>query len=167
MLGLTAAAMGRDRGASAVVVCDPVASRRERAGDFGATGTVEPEELEGVNREMTEGRGFDVVLELSGANEAFETSLEMARIGGTIVLVGAVFPSAPAPVSVERLVRRCLTIRGVHNYAPRHLSAAVEFLSRASGPFAGLVSGWTPLERVGEAFEIAADPGVLRVGIRP
>ena len=90
------------------------------------------------------------------------------RVGGTIVLVGATYPARPVPIAMEDVVRRCLTIRGRHNYAPRHLVAAIAFLdAHPEYPFARLVSGWEPLDRVAEA--IASGPGrdALRLGVRP
>lgn len=161
LLGLTACAMARQRGARAVVCSEPNAARRELAVAFGATAAVEPERLAAV------GMGFDVALELTGSPAAFEAALPLLAIGATYVLVGAVFPSRPVPLAMEQVVRRWLTLRGVHNYAPRDLVAAVEFLAATEYPFAELVAGWLPLERVDEAFGHASDPGVLRFGVRP
>ena len=74
----------------------------------------------------------------------------------------------PVAVSMEQIVRRNLTIRGVHNYAPKDLLAAVEFLTAAHGqfPLQELVGPWYPLTEVVAAFDSARDPRHLRVGIR-
>ena len=113
--------------------------------------------------------GFDVVLELSGHPSAFEVAWPLIRVGGTLVLVGSVFPAPLVSVSLEQIVRRHLTIRGIHNYAPRHLLAAVEFLSAHHGqfPFAGLVAHWFPLTSIAEAFARSRNPSAIRVGVRP
>ena len=72
-------------------------------------------------------------------------------------------------LGVEGIVRRCLTIRGLHNYGPDDLIAAVDFLERHHGryPFAELVSAWFPLSDTTGAFTAAADPACIRVGVRP
>ncbi len=168
LLGLTASAMARSRGASAVIVCDPYEERRARAKLFGATHCVTPEELASVLKEVTGGRGADVAIEVSGAPSAFLSLWPNLRLGGTLVLVGAVFPSEPVPVAMEQIVRRNLTIRGIHNYGPRHLSQAVEFLleTRDTWPFEGVVSRWFDLQNVEAALREAMNPVNIRVGIR-
>jgi hypothetical protein len=88
-------------------------------------------------------------------------------VGGWLGLAGAVFPSEAVPLAVERLVRQHVTMSGIHNYAPRHLVEALDFLGRSPYPFGSLVAGWMPLERAGEAFERAGEAGVFRVGLRP
>ena len=70
-------------------------------------------------------RGFDVVFELSGHPRAQTDALHAAALGGTVVLAGAVAPLPQLEVSADFIVRRALTVRGVHNYHPRHLEAAL------------------------------------------
>jgi alcohol dehydrogenase len=91
------------------------------------------------------------------------------RTGGTFVVLGAVFPSSPVELPLEQLVRRCLTLRGIHNYAPHHLQTAVQFLSdhHRRFPFADLVREWHPLADIEQAFRAARDPNSIRVGIKP
>lgn len=111
---------------------------------------------------------MDVAFELTGSPDAFEALLPLTRMGGSMVLVGAVFPSRPVPVAAEQIVRRCLTLRGVHNYAPRHLGSALEFLAaHPSIPFDGLVLRWGPLTALAELLSKPLPPDQLRLGIRP
>jgi len=76
----------------------------------------------------------------------------MVRTGGTFVVVGAVFPAPPVELYLEQLVRRQLTLRGIHNYAPRHLLQAVQFLEsqHRTYPFASLVAQWQPLTQIAQ-----------------
>lgn len=85
------------------------------------------------------------------------------------MLVGSVFATEPIALDPEDLVRRCVTLRGVHNYAPDDLRRAVTFLKdRASRfPFADLVGAEYSLEEIDVAIEVAAQGGYVRVGIRP
>jgi alcohol dehydrogenase len=169
MLGLTACAMSRSRGAAEVICVDLNEHRRQRALEFGATRAVQPQDLTEIAKSLTRGHGCDVLLEFTGATPALENAWPLLRIGGQIALVGAVFPGPPFPLLLEQVIRRQLTITGVHNYAPRHLLAAVEFLSSDGEryPFASLVSGWRSLQETQIAFEIARDPQVVRIGVRP
>lgn len=54
--------------------------------------------------------------------------LDALDIGGTAVLKGTVAPVAEVPLDPEQLVRGQRTVTGVHNYEPRHLAEAVDFL---------------------------------------
>ena len=173
MLGLTAAAMASSRGAASVVVTDISAERLKRAERFGAHKTVLMGEggdgLPDAVQGLTSGRGMDVVIDVCGVAEAVQQGLHSLRIGGVLVLLGSVFPGPPLSLDLENVVRRMLTIRGVHNYAPEDLVAAVEFLHQVHEvyPFAELVTDPYPLDEVAEAFRAAADPGSLRVAITP
>ncbi|MBX9789301.1 MAG: zinc-binding dehydrogenase [Pirellulales bacterium] len=168
MLGLTACAMAQLRGAAVVIAVEPNTERREQALRCGATHAIAPDELVATAAAASAGPGLDVVLELSGAAAAFETAWPVLCIGGTLVLVGAVFPGPPVAISLEQIVRRNLTLRGVHNYAPKDLLVAVEFLKQAHGrfPLQELVGPWYPLKEVAQAFAAARNPRHLRVGVR-
>lgn len=159
MLGLTAAAMAATAGAE-VVVSDPHPERRDRAREFGATGTVD------VDEAVT---GVDLALELSGAPAAVRTCVDALDVGGTAVLVGSVSPGPSVGLDPERLVRGWHTVTGVHNYAPRHLLTAVGFLAATAArfPFADLVAGRHPLDDLAAAFTAAAHGGTPRRGVVP
>lgn len=167
MLGLTACAMARALGAAVIHCVDPLPERLALARQFGATHVSTPEEYAPAAEQSVGAAGFDCVVELSGSADAFHASWPLLRTGGTLVLVGSVFPGPPVPVALEQIVRRNLTIRGVHNYAPRHLQMAVDFLERHAreAPFEELVSTWYPLASIQEAFSASRQPGAIRVGI--
>ncbi|MFG1635139.1 alcohol dehydrogenase catalytic domain-containing protein [Pseudonocardia alni] len=159
MLGVTAAAMASRAGAE-VVVADPHADRRARARRFGAADTV------GTPPE----RAFDVALELSGAPAAVRACLDALDVGGTAVLAGSVSPGPAVGLDPERLVRGLHTVVGVHNYAPRHLAAAVAFLvaEHTRFPFAELTGGPWSLDALDDAFAAAGLPGAApRQAVRP
>ena len=171
MLGLTAAAMANSAGAREVIICDRVPDRLARAESFGATRTAcvsdGESELEETVGEVGSGRGVDVAIDVSGAPAAIEAGVELLRVGGRYVLVGAVFPSRPVAVSAETIVRNILTIQGVHNYGPEDLSTAVRFLrdNHRRFPFEELVGEEFALEDANAAFAHAAGSGALRVAV--
>src|SRR5262245_726993 len=170
LLGLTAAAVARSRGARAVIVADPDPDRLGRAAAFGATHTAgEVARLAAVVHSATGGYGADIALELSGAASAAEEALARVRVGGRCLWVGAVLPMRPVPVAPEAVVRRQLTIQGVHNYHPRDLADAIVFLvgHHGSYPFADLVCDGISLADAGRAFRIAADSRAVRVAVTP
>jgi putative phosphonate catabolism associated alcohol dehydrogenase len=168
ILGLTAAAWSRELGAGDVIACDPIDERLALAAAFGATSLASPSRFVEVVTEATAGRGVDVILEFSGSPDAIEAALPHLGTGGALVLVGSVFPTRPLSVAPERIVRGCITVRGVHNYAPRHLQGALEFLARnPQYPFDSLVSSWQPLGEIDAIIGSDLAKRALRVGIRP
>ncbi len=168
MLGVTAAAWARALGAEVVIACDIDPTRLALAATFGATHRAAPKEVVGTVFECTRGHGVDAAFELTGSPEAFEAVIPLTRMGGSVILVGSVFPSRAVPISAEQLVRRCLTLRGIHNYAPRHLLSALRFLeSHPLLPFDALVTGWEPLTALAKVLSAPFPPGRLRLGIRP
>lgn len=177
MLGLTATAMATDAGAT-VIVSDPDPGRRNAALAFGAAAVADPgvearlpSSLASVLQRLGERGAAEVLvaLELSGAASAVATAIDAVGVGGVVVLVGSVSPGAPVALDPESLVRRLVTLRGVHNYSPEHLGRAASYLAGAwrRYPFAGLVGETFPLEAIDEAIIVAASGRHPRVAVVP
>ncbi len=169
VLGVTACALARSAGAGAVIACDREPACRERAWAFGASHVAAGEELAALVALVTGGRGADVVLELAGVAASVEAGLALVRTGGVLLLAGTVAPVGDVGLDPESVVRRMLTIRGVHNYQPRDLEEALAFLAGPGRdfPFAGLVAAEYPLEQAEQALAHAhAHPGV-RIAVVP
>ncbi|HYH64206.1 MAG TPA: zinc-binding dehydrogenase [Urbifossiella sp.] len=170
VLGVTACALARAAGARTVIVADPLPSNRERASHFGATQAVAPgDDLRAAVLAATAGRGADVVLELAGSADAVAASLALARVGGTVILAGTVAPVGAVPLDPEAVVRWMLTVRGVHNYHPADLAAALDFLAGpgAAYPFAELVGTEYPLADADRAFADAHTRPGVRTAVVP
>lgn len=67
--------------------------------------------------------------EATGAEAGVRACLDAIGIGGTTVLAGSVSPGPHVALDPEHIVRGWRTITGVHNYEPRHLRQAVDFLA--------------------------------------
>lgn len=170
LIGLTATAIATDRGAR-VIVADPVPERAARARDFGAVAVVDPADPAQLDAALrsADATEVDVIIEASGSPAAVRGAFELIGVGGVMVLVGSVFPAGEVAVDPEDLVRRLITVRGVHNYLPRDLGAAVAFLHARSGsyPFAELVGPRHPLCDLDEALAAASAGGSIRVAVEP
>lgn len=173
MLGLTATAMARSRGAREVIVTDISDDRLIVAKEFGATKTVnvasQADLLHESVLECTDGRGADIAIELTGAGASVESSLVHLRVGGKCLWVGSIFPSPPLPIAVETVVRKMIQIQGVHNYTPQDLVDAMDFLSEwgMHYPFQSLVGKSFLLADTQAAFQYAMDHNVFRVAVQP
>jgi len=174
LLGLYGAAIAKARGARVVIGLDTVAERRERAQRFGVDFSFDPVTSDRAKllceiRAICRPEGADAVLEVCGVPEVIPLGIDMLRVGGTYVLGGVVNPQALVTLDANLLLRKLLTLRGVHNYHPRNLIEALDFVvaNRRRFPFHDLVDGKYPLDRVNDAMADAAARRVLRAAIVP
>jgi len=174
LLGLYGVAMARAQGAAHVIAIDAVPARRTQARRFGAHATHAPEEI-GTNalgatlHDYSRWGGADVVIETAGAAAVLADGLRLLRPGGRLVTAGLVVPGSLATFDASEIVRRCATIRGVHNYAPRHLVAALDFVREHHHrlPLADLVDMQVPLADVDAALAASAARRALRPAVVP
>src|SRR5262249_42976161 len=98
----------------------------------------------------------DLVVEVAGDASVIPAGIKALRPGGEYVWAGMVHPESALDLTGEAVIRKCLTVRGVHNYAPRHLSASLEFLAEHHTrlPFEELISPPLPLDRLADALEL-------------
>lgn len=174
LLGLYACALAKTRGARLVIGLDNVAARRDLGLRFGADHVFDPAatneaELIKTVKALCKPEGADAVIELCGYPEVIPAGLEMVRTGGRYVLGGLVNPDAFVKIDANKILRKLITLSGVHNYHPRHLIQALDFVhtNRKRFPFHELVDGKYKLEQVGQAMKDAADRKVLRAAIVP
>lgn len=172
-LGVTITEYALHNGASAVILADIDSARLDRAAAIdGCTplhidspGTDMPDSI----RQLTNNRGVDIAVDVSGATPAIASALEWLRIGGQAILVGSVFQNPPLALDPEAVVRRMLKISGLHNYRPEDLGAALEFLA-ALPPNAlsrSLVGRSFPLAEISQAVAAADTQDHLRVVVTP
>ena len=174
MLGIYAACCLRERGFEIVACVDRVAERLRIAEVFGATHTfnLSEDSTDGIGeilRDLTGGRGVDFAVEVSGAEAALVNSLDWLGIGGNCLTLGYVFPHADVTVDAHKIVTKCLTVRGNHNYHPSALGDALRFVeaTRERYPFKELVGKVYPLGEINAAFDRAMQGDLIRVGINP
>lgn len=174
LLGLYAAAIAKARGARLVIGIDGVPARRELARRFGCDHVFDPAaqseaELVKQVRALCKPEGADSVIEVCGYPEVIPAGIQMLRVGGHYVLGGVVNPDSFVRIDVNLILRKLITLRGVHNYHPRHLIEALDFVAvnRERFPFRTLVDGRYGLDQVGQAMKDAEDRKVLRAAIVP
>ena len=174
LLGLYGCAIARFRGAKHVIGLDAVPDRLAIAQKFGADHTVdisglsEEQQIAAV-RDICPPDGADVAIEVCGVASAVPVGIRMLRVGGRYTIAGLVNPNANMTLDGHDLLRRWITLRGIHNYHPRHLVEALDFVmaSRDQFPFAEIVDSKFSLEQLNEAFQRADDNTVLRAAIVP
>lgn len=172
LLGIYLAALAKDAGAASVLVADLDGRRAEASRAFGADATLahrgEPGEMVEWARGCCPEPGVDVAFEACGDPRAAQAALGALRTGGRLLVAGLVTPDSTFPLDGNQLTRKCLSIRGIHNYRPDHLGAGLDFLARTASayPYAGLVSPPVPLRDIHHAFELAKGGTHARVAVR-
>ena len=127
-LGIQAALMAKSCGARLVVCIEARPERRVDANRMGFV-AIAPESMSLMLPDVTAGALVDSYLELAGHVTDFSQLMQHMAIGGTIVFAGAVFPSPALPLDMEAVIRKCITIKGIHNYRSDHLVRALAFVS--------------------------------------
>jgi len=174
LLGLFGCAIAKARGAKKVIGLDAVADRLEAAKKFGADTTFDVSamsESQLIDRVRAECRpdGADVCIEVCGHAGVIPVGVRMLRIGGRYIIGGLVNPDSNFEIDGNEILKKWITLKGVHNYHPRHLVQALDFVMshRHHFPFADIVDSKFSLDQLDEAFARAADRSVLRAAIVP
>src|SRR3954463_1782375 len=99
-VGLAVVAAARAMGA-VVVVVEPSADRRTSAEALGAHHTAHPDDVDDLLKDLTAGRGADVVVEGSGRPAVMARALELVAFQGRIAYIGIdVGQEAPAKLGL-------------------------------------------------------------------
>ena len=174
MLGIYAACYLREKEYENVAVVDTNESRLQTAIRFGATHTFNPDktsvaEIDAALKALTDGRGADLGVEVSGATIGIPNLITWLAIGGRCLTLGYVYPNADISVDAHQIVTKCVTLRGVHNYHHTALGASLRFVeeNRTRYPFAELIGETYQLTDINTAFEHAMRQEALRIAVAP
>lgn len=158
-LGLNATAMAKDMGADRVIVFDRLENRLRLAEEFGADYTVNIEEYNTPEtrvqrvKELTKGRGADIVMELVGKPDLLREGIDMLSNGGTFVEIGDILWGHEVSIDPSKLLTGKRII-GSLMYRPSTLATILEYMVKSQGkvPFHKIVSHEFKLADINEAF---------------
>jgi threonine 3-dehydrogenase len=113
-IGIMAAAVARHIGARHIVITDVNPDRLSLAEKVTNVRSVnvEKEDLKDVVQELGMKEGFDIGLEMSGAQVALDQMIETLVMGGRVAMLG--IPPGKSPVDWSRIVFKAITIKGVY-----------------------------------------------------
>ena len=173
LLGLNACALAKEAGASEIILTDIIDSRLELAKKFGATKTLNIKDIDMKEFKMlldvvTDKKGIDVAIEVCGAKSAPNQAVAALRTGGKYLIAGMVTPGSILDIDANQITRKCLIVKGIHNYRPEHLGMSLKFLENNYDkyPFDEIVKITYPLEEINEAVKTASTGEFIRVGIK-
>jgi len=159
--GLASVIAAREAGAGQVIVTGLAADGRKLAlaREFGAdlTVDVESEDVRGIVREATDGRGADVVIDVTAyATEAVTQAIDLARRGGRVVLAGTKGQKPIADFFSDRVVIKELTVLGALGVDYDGYDWAVRMIESAKYPIEKMHTHTVPLDEAERAIDMLA-----------
>lgn len=163
-------------GAGRIIAIDRSDFRLQLARDFGAdhvisvAGTTREERLAAV-RDLTGGRGADVIVECTGVAEAIPEGLEMARRGGVYLVAGVFADVGDIPVNPHRhMLANHIRLFGMSNHPPTGYPASLALLDRfqKTFPLDRFVTHEFPVDEIDRAMAQAFDiDSCMKVVVTP
>ena len=173
-VGQAAIALARLSGAHPVIAIGEPASRREFAMGMGATHTIgldmPPAERAARVRELTGGRGVDIVIEAAGVPDAVTQSLDLVRDGGRVVVVGQYTNAGDTTLNPHlQINRKHAEILGCWGCDYSHFHRALQLLAHQGNalPWDAGISARFTLAQANEALAAVASRSVVKALITP
>ena len=161
--------LARARGAARVLLVELSRPRLELA-----AGLVAPDEAigaEGVDtvaavRELTGGRGADVIVVAAGSGKAQEDALRMAARRGTVSFFGGLPKDKPTITCDSNIVHyREVGIVGANGSSPAHNQQALALIASGAVPVSDLITHRLPLEQTIEAIKTVTRGEAIKVTV--
>ncbi|MFN2602518.1 MAG: zinc-binding dehydrogenase [Gemmatimonadaceae bacterium] len=173
-VGQSAVALSSLSGAGEIIAIDGVADRLGYAKRMGATKTIDlampREDRLSQARQLSRGRGADVVIEASGNPEAVSEALDLVRDGGRVVVCGHYTDNGSVEINPHiQINRKHVQVRGCWGSKYEHFHRAVEIAARFGGekPWREMVSATYRLEDASAAANAVADRTAIKALISP
>ncbi len=153
-IGVLAAAIARHVGARHVVVTDVNPYRLAMAARHGANRVVDvrTESLGPVMAELGMTEGFDVGMEMSGAEAAFNQMLDAMNHGGRIAVLG--IPAGPMTLDVNDVIFKGLEVQGIYGRRIFETWYKMAAMLQSGLDVAGVITHHLPADRFDDAFGI-------------
>jgi len=166
-IGLLAAMIGRSYGVGKLFVLG-LGADRDRLGFASALGAqaldVTREGYRDIIFEATQGRGVDVVMDMSGGGDSIPTALKLIKQAGEIIEVGI----GPAfAFDYVELVRREASLIGSYRRLPSTWLRAINLIATKKVDVTPLITHRLPLSRAREGFETLRERKGLKVVLIP
>lgn len=173
-LGLNAIAVAGERGAKTIVI-EGVDKRIELARDFCADHVIDFREYNSVEsradrvKELTEGRGADLAIEVAGVPDAFAEGIHLLRDTGEYLVIGNVTPGHTTEFDPGLMTRKSLTVTTLMRADPEALHKSLLFLENNLDqyPFEKLLDDEFALVDIDEALTKASHHDGIRTSVLP
>jgi len=116
---------------------------------------------------ITNGYGFDIIIDATGATEAMQRTLKLLSRGGKFMVFSGVERGATLSVDIHALHYGEMSIVGSFHHTPDSVRRAMEILGEKHDELESLITHEMPLEEIEEAFRLMMERKALKVAIRP
>src|SRR5438046_6795440 len=155
------------RRAGAVVVgCDPLADRAELATKLGAAVAGPPDAARRAQRELSGGRGADLVVVTGGGGEVLPWAAGTLRDGGSIHYFAGGGGDA-LPLRLEALYHRELTITATYSSSPADLTEAFRLIVAGAIDVGRLFTPRVPPAPLASGVDLMRRREALKVYVTP
>ena len=168
--GLMLAQLAQQRGASCVIIVDPIAYRRQQALEIGIDFALDPstEPLLAQLQAINDGRKPDIVIVTPSKISAMQQGIELVGPGGTVLLFAPPAPDEMLPVLPNSLFFQEITLRTSYSAGPYETRLALELLRYRRIRAETMITHRFGLNDAAQAFEVVARPGnALKVVVFP
>ena len=155
-IGLVNLLCSKAAGAGIIAVVETHKNRGQMAKQCGATHIIETFDSEKIQEEamkITDGAGFDVVIECSGAGPAAQTAVKILKPGGTLVFVG-LFSQSEVAMDLNAITQKELTYKGVFRYRNTY-PTAIDLMASGRIDVKPLITKRFHWEKVKDAMDCA------------
>jgi len=168
-IGLLHTQLNKLLGAGQIIVSDPSDDRRRVAESMGATHTINPleDDLSAYVRNLTEGRGADVVIVCIGRSELISQGLLSARKGGRVNLFAGFSKDALAELDPNLIHYGELVVTGASNAGRASHEKALQLIGAGLIDVASLHTHTFSLDDVVDGIEFAQSGEGIKVAIVP
>lgn len=148
-----------------VIVSEIDAKRNSFAAELGADFTVNPKQGDAGEqvKELTGGRGADVVVVAIGNHEANLDAMKMVADKGTIMLFASAHPPTDMVVDPNFIHRQQVTLTGARHPSTKGFETAADMISKGLIDVSPLIEAKFPMDEIKDAFELAIRPETYRV----
>jgi threonine dehydrogenase-like Zn-dependent dehydrogenase len=157
-------------GVQRIVGVDPLAERRAKAQEFGATQVIDPEQEDPVEalRGATRGLGPELAFICAGGRaqvSCTDQALHVVRKRGRVLLYASALPPAEVAVDINQIHYGMTTLTGTVGFYQRHAEQALQLLADGAVVASSIRKPAVTLQELPDAFEMSNRPGVIKVGI--
>ena len=156
-IGLVTLLACKALGAGSITIVDVIQKRLDIAKQMGATHTINAKNvnIQDELEKLTNGEGFDVVMEAAGTVQTVSQAPHLVKAGGTIVLIG-MLPDDAVEFNVVEIIIKEAQIKSVFRYRNIY-PQAIDMVSSGMIDVSKIVSHEFDFADVDEAFKFIID----------
>ncbi len=149
-IGLLLMQLAKLKGASNVVLVEPVEEKRKMAEKIGASFTIDPVHQDVIGTLKENGiEHVHCVIETCGRKDTSEQAMDVVDKHGTVVLFAVTAVSASMDLPTYKLFQKELTVKGSY-CSPYDMGRAVELINAHRIDVTTMLAGLEPLEKLSE-----------------